>query len=139
MRPGGRFLVVHEGLHRESDEQRRLVGVVVGQLDPDRQPLDDLDEVAGGILRRQQRKRLTGPHGEPGDPALELLVAAVHVHLARTRWPIRKSRSCVSLKLASIQISVSERTAIRLCPAGRCCRDSRSAVTTPSISAYTLQ
>ena len=35
----------------------------------------------------------------------------------RTRWPIRRSASCVSLKLASIQISVSERTAIRLCPA----------------------
>ena len=25
---------------------------------------------------------MTGPHGEPGDPALELLAAAVHVHLA---------------------------------------------------------
>ena len=29
---------------------------------------------------------------------------------------MRRSASCVSLKLASIQISVSERTAIRLCP-----------------------
>ena len=35
----------------------------------------------------------------------------------RTRWPIRRSASWVSLKLASTQISVSERTAIRLCPA----------------------
>ena len=34
-----------------------------------------------------------------------------------TGWPIRRSASCVSLKLASIQISVSERTAIRLWPA----------------------
>ena len=31
---------------------------------------------------------------------------------------MRRSASCVSLKLASIQISVSERTAIRLCPGG---------------------
>ena len=30
---------------------------------------------------------------------------------------MRRSASCVSLKLASIQISVSERIAIRLCPA----------------------
>ena len=29
-----------------------------------------------------------------------------------TRWPMRRSASCVSLKLASIQISVSERMAI---------------------------
>ena len=36
----------------------------------------------------------------------------------RTRWPIRRSASWVSLKLASTQISVSERTAIRLCPGG---------------------
>jgi hypothetical protein len=34
----------------------------------------------------------------------------------RTRWPMRRSANCVSLKLASIQISVTERTAIRLCP-----------------------
>ena len=33
-----------------------------------------------------------------------------------TRWPMRRSASCVSLKLASIQISVSDRTAIRPCP-----------------------
>ena len=33
-----------------------------------------------------------------------------------TRWPMRKSANCVSLKLASIQISVSERIAISCCP-----------------------
>ena len=31
---------------------------------------------------RQQRQRLAGPHGEPGDAALELAAAAVHVDLA---------------------------------------------------------
>ena len=82
MRPRGRFFVVHVRRHRRSDEQRSLVRVVVGQFDADRQPLDDLDEVAGGVLRRQQGERLTGPHGEAGDAALELPAAAVHVHLA---------------------------------------------------------
>ena len=82
MRPRGRLLVVHVGVDRQADEQGVLVGVVVGQLDPDRQPLDDLHEVARGVLRRQQGQRLAGPHGEAGDAALELAPAAVHVHLA---------------------------------------------------------
>ena len=80
--PVGRFLVVHVGDDRQADEQRGLVRVVVGQLDADRQPLDDLHEVAGGVLRRQQGEGLTGPHGEAGDAALELMPAAVHVDLA---------------------------------------------------------
>ena len=57
MRPRGRFLEVHVGNDRQADEQGTLVGIVVGQLDPDRQPLHDLDEVAGGVLRRQQGQR----------------------------------------------------------------------------------
>ncbi len=82
VRPSGRFLVVDVRDDRETDEQGALVGVVVSQLDPDRQPLDDLHEVAGGVLRRQQGQGLTGPHGEAGDAALVLSAAAVHVHLA---------------------------------------------------------
>ena len=82
VRPGRRLLVVHVGGDREADEQGGLVGVVVGQLDADRQPLDDLHVVARGVLRRQQRQGLAGPHGEAGDAALELRPAAVHVHLA---------------------------------------------------------
>ena len=82
VRPRGRLLVVHVGGHRQSDEQRVLVRVVVGQLDADGQPLDDLHEVARGVLRRQQGEGLAGPHGEAGDAALELLPPAVHVHLA---------------------------------------------------------
>src|SRR5690242_15542932 len=48
VRPRGRLLVVDAGLDRQADEQGGLVRVVVGQLDADRQPLHDLDEVAGG-------------------------------------------------------------------------------------------
>ncbi len=57
VRPGGTLLVVHVGDHREADEQRGLLRVVVGRLDPHREPLDDLHEVARGVLRRQQGNR----------------------------------------------------------------------------------
>src|SRR5208337_1095937 len=82
VRPGGRFLVVYVRDDRQADEQGDLVRVVVGQLDADRQPLDDLHVVARGVLRRQQGERLAGPHGEAGDAALVLTPAAVHVDLA---------------------------------------------------------
>ena len=80
--PCGRLLVIDVGSHRQADEQGLFVGVVVGQFDADGQPLDDLDEVARGVLRRQQGQGLAGPHGEAGDPAFELQPAAVHINLA---------------------------------------------------------
>ena len=82
VRPRGPFLVVDVGDHRQADEQRGLVRIVVGQLHANRQPLDDLHEVAGGVLRREQGERLAGPHGEAGDAALVLAPAPVHVDLA---------------------------------------------------------
>src|SRR5215472_3572317 len=85
--PRRRLLVVHVRRDRHANEEWRLGRVVVGQFDPDRQPLDDLDEVAGGVLRRQQGERLARSHGEARDPALELLAAAVHVHLAAHPLP----------------------------------------------------
>ena len=47
--------------------------------------MHDLDEVARGVLRRQQRKCLTGSHGESGDAALVGVLAAVHVHVELDR------------------------------------------------------
>src|SRR5271165_602962 len=82
VRPRGPFLVVDVGDHRQADEQRGLVRIVVGQLHADRQALDDLHEVARGILQREQGEGLTGPHCEAGDAALVLTPAAVHVDLA---------------------------------------------------------
>ena len=139
--PVGGSLIIHVRLDRQADEQRQLVRIVVGQLDPHRQPLHDLHEVAGRVLRRQQGERLAGAHREAGDPALELVLAAVHVDFAHApRCPIRRSASCVSLKLASIQISVSERTAIKLWPACTLLPGfTLRRVTTPSISLTTLQ
>src|SRR5262249_22343338 len=80
--PHGPLLVVHVGDDRQANEQRGLVRIVVGQLDAYGQPLDDLHEVAGGVLRREQGDGLTGPHGEAGDAALVFAPAPVHVHLA---------------------------------------------------------
>ena len=58
----------------------------------------------------------------------------------RTRWPMRRSPSCVSLKLASIQISVSDRTAMTLCPAWTLLPGlTLRRVTMPSISLATSQ
>src|SRR5262245_13050801 len=79
-----RFLVVDVRGHRQADEQGVLIGLVVVriEIDPDGQALDDLHEIAGGVLRRQQGEGLTGPHGEAADVTLELAAAAIHVHLA---------------------------------------------------------
>ena len=79
--PVGGSLMMDGGRHRQADEQRRLVRVVIDQLDPHRQALHDLHEVAGRVFRRQQRQRRAGPHREAGDAALEALRAAVHVHV----------------------------------------------------------
>jgi len=62
-------------------EQSVFVWVVTFEVDPDRQPLYHLDEVAGCVLRRQQRERRSGPHRKAGYPALEYMPAAVHVDI----------------------------------------------------------
>src|SRR5262245_51841509 len=50
--PRGLLLEVDVRGDRQADEQRVPVRVVVCQLDAYRQALDDLDEVAGGVLGR---------------------------------------------------------------------------------------
>src|SRR5262245_34469956 len=86
-----RFLVVDVRGYRQADEQGVLVGLVVVriEIDPDRQALDDLHEIAGGVLRRQQGESLTGPHGEAADVTLELTAPAVLVHLEAHVLPNR--------------------------------------------------
>ena len=76
-----RFIEIDVGNNRCADEQRFLVGIVTLKLDSDRQPLDDLDEVARGILRRQQCERRSGPDREPSDPTVEYLFVAIHVDI----------------------------------------------------------
>jgi hypothetical protein len=78
---GGRPIEIDVRNDRSADEQRLLVRIVALKLNPDRQPLDDLDVVARGILRRQQCERRSGPHGEAREPAFEHLSVAVHVDI----------------------------------------------------------
>jgi hypothetical protein len=70
---------------RSTDEERLPVRVVSFKLDSHRQPLDDLDVVARGILRRQQRECRSRPHSKAGDPAIEHLPVAVHVDIQLDR------------------------------------------------------
>ncbi len=74
-------------LDREPGKQREFVRIVVGELDPYRQPLDDFHKIAGRILRRQQGERLPRPHRETSDPALEFVLAAVHIDFAHGPLP----------------------------------------------------
>ena len=48
---GWRLVDIDVGNDRGADEQRCLIGVVIDEIDPDRQPLDHLDEIARGVLR----------------------------------------------------------------------------------------
>ena len=84
---GWRLVDIDVGNDRGADEQRRLIGVVIDEIDPDRQPLDHLDEIARGVLGRQQCQGRSGPLGKAGDPALEDVLAAVHVDVQIDRLP----------------------------------------------------
>ena len=116
--PGRRVPVVDVRGDRQADEQRGVGRRRLGQLDPDREPLHHLDEVPGGVLRRQQGQRRAGPRGEPGHPARGTSTRSPYMSTCRsTGWPIRRSASWVSLKLASTQTSVSDWTAMSCWPA----------------------
>src|SRR6185437_7023244 len=67
------------GLHREPDAQgvlRQLPGV---EVDAHRQALHDLDPVARGVLRRDQREGRAGAAGEAAHAAVELHARTVEV------------------------------------------------------------
>ena len=61
---GWRLVDIDVGNDRGADEQRGLFGVVINQVDPDRQPLHHFDEIARGVLRWQQCQGRSGPLGE---------------------------------------------------------------------------
>ena len=78
---GRRLVEVDVGNNRRADKQRALVRIVVLEVDPNRQSLHHLDEIAGRVLRRQQRQRRSGPLGKAGNAPLEHMAAAVHVDI----------------------------------------------------------
>ena len=78
---GRRPVKIDVGDNRKADEQRILVWVVVLKLDAHRQSLHHFDEVARGVLWRQQRQRRAGAHRKTGDPAGKYAPPAVHVDI----------------------------------------------------------
>ena len=95
VRPGRLALQIDRGRDGKADEKRQLVGIVIHQIDPHRQPLHDFHEVAGRVLRRQQGQRRAGAHREAGDASLERLLAAVHVD-----FQIRRAGRCADREVA---------------------------------------
>src|SRR5690606_18214252 len=66
-------------VHAQAHAQRMGGQLLRIQLDPHRHALHDLDPVARGVLRRQQRERAAGAEAEAGDLALVADAAAVQV------------------------------------------------------------
>src|SRR6185369_3598221 len=64
---------------READAQRVSSKLPRIELDADGQALNDLDPVAGRVLRRDQREGRTGAAGESGDLAMVDKIVAVEV------------------------------------------------------------
>src|SRR5258708_10907132 len=56
---------------RQQPLQQRLVGI---ERDPDRDALHDLGEIAGGVVRRQQRELRTGGRRNPLHAAVQFLM-----------------------------------------------------------------
>jgi hypothetical protein len=68
---------VNANLDRHARQQTlkwRLVGI---KLDPHRNALDDLREIAGGVIRRQQRELRAARRCDPLDIATQLLVRTI--------------------------------------------------------------
>ena len=82
--------------------RRQLLGI---ERDAHRQALHDLDPVAGGVLRRQQRERRPGAGGEARRPCRGTRMPLASA-TRRTGWPTRMSASWLSLKFASTHTCV---------------------------------
>src|SRR6202048_2092322 len=81
----GRTLAgIDGGVDRHSRAQQALLGHVLWHANTDRQPLHDLGEVAGGVVRRQQREHRTRRRRNALDGAGEL-AQAVGIDLDRHR------------------------------------------------------
>src|SRR5262249_36215922 len=65
--------------HGKTNKQRDFIGIIVNQVDPHRETLNDFDEIAGRILWRKQGERRTCAKGEARDTAFKGLFSAIHV------------------------------------------------------------
>src|SRR6266550_4371044 len=71
----GAFVGVHRRIDRHAGAQQVLLRDILRHANPDRKPLHDLGEVAGGVVRRQQREHRAGRGRDAVDDARELAVA----------------------------------------------------------------
>ncbi len=102
---GGRLVEVDVGNNRRADKQRALVRIVVCKVDPNRQSLHHLDEVARSVFRRQQRQRRSGPLGKAGNAPLEHAAVAIHVDIEIDRL----AADAPDVKQAEAKLEVAKR------------------------------
>src|SRR5258708_17238002 len=65
----GAVVGVHRCIDRHARAQQVLLGDIVRHANPDRKPLHDLGEVAGGVIRGQQREHGAGRRRDAVDDA----------------------------------------------------------------------
>src|SRR5712675_2615256 len=65
----GTVVGVHRRIDRHARAQQVLLGDILRHANPDRKPLHDLGEVAGGVIRRQQREHRAGRGRDAVDDA----------------------------------------------------------------------
>src|ERR1019366_4465866 len=72
---GGAFAGIDGGIDRHPGPQQVLLRDILWHANPDRKPLHDLGEVAGGVVGRQQREHRAGGGRDAVDDARELAMA----------------------------------------------------------------
>src|SRR5437762_12725860 len=99
--PSTRSRNVDFRVHREADAQRVTGKLLRVEGDAHRQALDDLDPVAGRVLRRDQSERRPGAASKAGDSAVIDDAASVKI-----RRQFQRLTRANALELAFLEIGV---------------------------------
>src|SRR6266849_6670849 len=84
---GSRFVGVNPGDDRHSRQQPLQQRLVLVERDPNRNALNHLGEIAGGVVGRQQRELRSAGGRDPLDPAMQSLAwETVDGHVDRLAW-----------------------------------------------------
>src|SRR5258707_5682208 len=85
---GSRFVGMNSGFYRHSRQQALQQWLSLVELDADRDALDHLGEIAGGIVGRQQRELRSTGRRYSVDAAMQLLVrGSVDCDVDWLPWP----------------------------------------------------